>query len=110
MKPSNDENRIWRNNEEKWLRNFINRTCFILFYFQGSRKCRAGIITNVINGQTTIVKVKGLHNHPVHIQRRKPARIQDGDQKVEIPSDDEGQPLDDDYDYVLLDQDALTSE
>lgn len=40
--------------------------------FQGSRKCRAKIITDVINGQTSIVNVKGAHNHPVNIKRNKP--------------------------------------
>lgn len=40
--------------------------------FQGSRKCRAKIITDVINGQVTIVNVKGTHNHPVNIKRNKP--------------------------------------
>lgn len=39
---------------------------------QGSRKCRAKIITDLINGQTTIVNVKGSHNHEVNIKRSKP--------------------------------------
>lgn len=78
------------------------------FTSQGSRKCRAGIITNVINGQTAIVKVKGLHNHPVNIQRRKPFRIHAGDRKMTSPSND-SQPLDD-FDYVVIDEDAVASD
>lgn len=42
------------------------------FDFQGSRKCRAKIITDIINGQVAIVNVKGTHNHPVNLKRRKP--------------------------------------
>lgn len=38
---------------------------------QGSRKCRAKIITDNVNGQTAIVNVKGTHNHPVNIKRNK---------------------------------------
>lgn len=41
------------------------------FDFQGSRKCRAKIITDNVNGQTAIVNVKGNHNHPVNIKREK---------------------------------------
>lgn len=38
---------------------------------QGSRRCRAKIITDVVNGQTAIVNIKGTHNHEVNIKRNK---------------------------------------
>lgn len=39
---------------------------------QGSRRCRAKVITDVINDETAIVGIKGMHNHPVNIKREKP--------------------------------------
>lgn len=51
-----------------------------IFHFQGSRKCRAKIITDVINGQEAIVNVKGIHNHPVNIKRNKPIHQSSGRQ------------------------------
>lgn len=62
-------------------------------YLQGSRKCRAKVITNIINGFTSIVKVKGGHNHAVNINRRKPTK------KSFAPDDNDGQ-IDDNFDYL----------
>lgn len=69
--------------------------------FQGSRKCRAKIITDIINGQTSIVNVKGQHNHEINIKRNKPVtrfgrRRHPGvsslnDLKVEVLDDDQYQ-------------------
>lgn len=38
---------------------------------QGSRRCRAKVITDIVNGRTAIVAVKGTHNHEVFIKRNK---------------------------------------
>lgn len=38
---------------------------------QGSRKCRAKVVTDVVDGVCTIVNVKGDHNHPAVLKRRK---------------------------------------
>lgn len=41
---------------------------------QGSQKCRAKVITDLINGATSIVNIKGTHNHDVNIIRKKPLK------------------------------------
>lgn len=38
---------------------------------QGSRRCRAKVITDIVNGETAIVNIKGTHNHEVNIKRNK---------------------------------------
>lgn len=44
--------------------------CLISF-FQGSQKCRAKVITDVVNGINAIVKISdAAHNHPVRIKRK----------------------------------------
>lgn len=76
---------------------------------QGSRKCRAKIITDLINGQTSIINIKGTHNHPINIKRNKPLTqlmrrgvSQTNDMKVEL--------LDDQYqDYIIEDDDENLS-
>lgn len=50
----------------------MNGTIDLYLDLQGSRRCRAKIITDLINGEIAIVNVKGTHNHPVIIKRNKP--------------------------------------
>lgn len=77
---------------------------------QGSRKCRAKIITDImVNGQTAIVSIKGNHNHPVNIKRNKPLAHQIrrrtrgdmllSDMKVEALMDEQYQ------DYIIEEDD-----
>lgn len=51
--------------DDFWINEIINLD------LQGSRRCRAKIITDVVNGQTAIVNIKGMHNHEVNIKRNK---------------------------------------
>lgn len=44
---------------------------FIDSNLQGSRRCRAKVITDIVNGETAIVNIKGTHNHEVNIKRNK---------------------------------------
>lgn len=75
---------------------------------QGSRKCRAKIITDIINGQTTIVNVKGAHNHEINIKRSKPlSHIRQRQYSGSRMSDMKVELLDEQYqDYIIEDDDA----
>lgn len=50
----------------------MNKIWMIDLNLQGSRRCRAKVITEVINDKVAIVGIKGSHNHPVIIKREKP--------------------------------------
>ncbi|XP_055304402.1 modifier of mdg4-like isoform X6 [Sitodiplosis mosellana] len=95
-----------------YVKNSVNRERTIWKCSRkGSRKCRAKIITDVIGGRTSIVNIKGNHNHPINIKRSKPLSqlvrkrhsglSRTRDMKVEMVHDDQYQ------DFIIEEDDEI---
>lgn len=72
---------------------------------QGSRKCRAKVITDVINGQTAIVNIKGQHNHPFNIKRSKQLMLSMRRRYPGLVGDMKIEHLDDQYQDFIIEED-----
>ncbi|XP_031625136.1 modifier of mdg4-like isoform X10 [Contarinia nasturtii] len=72
---------------------------------KGSRKCRAKVITDIINGQTTIVRVKGCHNHPVIIKRFKSGTQPVSQRRQRHESDIKVEVLSEQYQEYIIEDD-----
>lgn len=55
--------------------NLFTENMNIFLLLQGSTKCRARVVTNIIDGVQKIVLSSFEHNHPIYMKRKSRTRV-----------------------------------